>query len=122
MFFHENPLVILTLFSQGHNQFQSIILFYRKDCNTGDEDGMTPTLWAAFEGKLEALSLLVGRGGDPNKCDHYGNAALHLASARGHFDCVDFLVKFGVNIFSLDIDMHTPKELAAMNDCSEILR
>jgi len=94
----------------------------RKDCNTGDEDGMTPTLWAAFEGKLEALSLLVGRGGDPNKCDHYGNAALHLASARGHFDCVDFLVKFGVNIFSLDIDMHTSKELAAMNDCPEILR
>ena len=41
---------------------------------------------------------------------------------QGHFDCVDFLVKFGVNIFSLDIDMHTPKELAAMNDCSEILR
>jgi len=94
----------------------------RKDCNTGDEDGMTPTLWAAFEGKLEALSLLVGRGGDLDKCDHYGNTALHLSSARGHFDCVDFLVKFGVNIFSLDIDMHTPKELAAMNDCSEILR
>ena len=27
-----------------------------------DEDGMTPTLWAAFEGNLEALRLLVGRG------------------------------------------------------------
>ena len=105
-----------TVYKTGPN------IIFRKDCNTGDEDGMTPTLWAAFEGKLEALSLLVGRGGDPNKCDHYGNAALHLASARGHFDCVDFLVKFGVNIFSLDIDMHTSKELAAMNDCPEILR
>ena len=83
---------------------------------------MTPTLWAAFEGKLEALSLLVGRGGDPNKCDHYGNTALHLAAARGHMDCVTFLVNFGVNMYCLDIDMHTPKELAAMNDCSEILR
>ena len=31
-----------------------------------DEDGMTPTLWAAFEGNLEALRLLVGRG-----CVHY---------------------------------------------------
>jgi len=94
----------------------------RKDCNAGDEDGMTPTLWAAFEGKLEALSLLVGRGGDPNKSDHYGNTALHLASARGHMDCVTFLVNFGVNIYSLDIDMHTPQELAAMNECTEILR
>ena len=34
----------------------------RKDCNTKDEDGMTPTLWAAFEGNLNALRLLVGRG------------------------------------------------------------
>ena len=37
-------------------------------------------------------------------------------------DCVKFLVNFGVNIFTLDIDMHTPKELAAMNDCQDILR
>ena len=83
---------------------------------------MTPTLWSAFEGKLEALSLLVGRGGDPNKCDNHGNTALHLAAARGHADCVQFLVNFGVNVFSLDIDMHTPQELAAMNDCTAILR
>ena len=34
----------------------------RRDCNAKDEDGMTPTLWAAFEGNLDALRLLVGRG------------------------------------------------------------
>jgi ankyrin repeat protein len=34
----------------------------RNDCNSRDEDGMTPTLWAAFEGNLDALRLLVGRG------------------------------------------------------------
>jgi len=34
----------------------------RKDCNTADEDGMTPTLWAAYSGNLEALRSLVGRG------------------------------------------------------------
>lgn len=34
----------------------------RKDCNSKDDDGMTPTLWAAFEGNLDALRLLVGRG------------------------------------------------------------
>ena len=39
----------------------------RKDCNSKDEDGMTPTLWAAFEGNLEALRLLVGRGEELSK-------------------------------------------------------
>jgi len=34
----------------------------RNDCNSRDEDDMTPTLWAAFEGNLDALRLLVGRG------------------------------------------------------------
>lgn len=34
----------------------------RKDCNTPDEDGMTPTIWTAYYGHLDALRLLVGRG------------------------------------------------------------
>ena len=34
----------------------------RKDCNTPDEDGLTPTLWAAYCGHLDVLRVLVGRG------------------------------------------------------------
>lgn len=34
----------------------------KRDLNSRDEDGMTPTLWAAFEGNLDALRLIVGRG------------------------------------------------------------
>lgn len=70
---------------------------------------MTPVLWSAFEGKLDALRLLIGRGGNPDKTDQFGNSALHLCSAKGHFACVDFLVKFGANIFALDIDNHNPQ-------------
>lgn len=66
--------------------------------------------------------MLVGRGGDPDKSDQFGNTALHLASAKGHFPCVDFLVKFGCNLFALDIDNHTPQNLAAINNRDEILR
>nr|CAD7463890.1 unnamed protein product [Timema tahoe] len=40
----------------------------RRDCNAKDEDGMTPTLWAAFEGNLEALRLLAGRGAFSISC------------------------------------------------------
>jgi len=94
----------------------------RKDSNSRDDDGMTPTLWAVFEGNFEALRLLIGRGGDPEKCDHYGNAALHFAAARGHMNCVSFLLHYGVNIYAKDIDHHTAKDLAAMNNHDDILR
>lgn len=94
----------------------------RKDCNTPDEDGMTPTLWAAYYGNLDALRLIVGRGGDPDRCDHYGNTALHWAAANGHMNCVSFLVNFGVSLWSLDNDFHTASNVAAINQRDEILR
>lgn len=92
------------------------------DVNEKDVNGMTPVLWAAFEGKLEALRLLVGRGGDPDKQDPFGNSALHCAAAKGHMNCVDFLVKFGTNFYALDIDGHNAKDLAVINNRDDILR
>ncbi|KAL4709885.1 hypothetical protein ACJJTC_003848 [Scirpophaga incertulas] len=94
----------------------------RKECNNKDESGMTPTLWAAFEGHIEALRLLCGRGGEPDKADYFGNTALHLAAARGHKECVTFLVNFGANVFAMDVDGHTAQELAAINGRDDILR
>lgn len=94
----------------------------RKDCNTRDEQGMTPTLYAAFYGHVDALRLLCARGGDPDKADLFGNTALHLASAQGHKHIVTFLVNFGANFFMTDIDGRTPQELAGINDKEDILR
>ncbi|CAH0701356.1 unnamed protein product [Spodoptera exigua] len=94
----------------------------RKECNNKDESGMTPTLWAAFEGHIEALRLLCGRGGEPDKADYFGNTALHLAAARGHKECVTFLINFGANVFAMDVDGHTAQELAAINERTDILR
>ncbi|XP_023228635.1 Usher syndrome type-1G protein-like [Centruroides sculpturatus] len=94
----------------------------RKDCNTQDEDGMTPTIWASYYGNLEALRLIVGRGGDPDKCDYYGNTSLHCAAANGHLNCVSFLVNFGVNLWALDNDFHTAKDIAAMRQHEDILK
>ncbi|XP_026725185.1 Usher syndrome type-1G protein homolog [Trichoplusia ni] len=94
----------------------------RKECNNKDESGMTPTLWAAFEGHIEALRLLCGRGGEPDKADYFGNTALHLSAARGHKECVTFLVNFGANVFAMDVDGHTAQELAAINGRDDILR
>lgn len=34
----------------------------KKEVNAKDVYGRTPVLWSAFEGQLDALRLLVGRG------------------------------------------------------------
>ncbi|XP_045476823.1 Usher syndrome type-1G protein homolog [Harmonia axyridis] len=94
----------------------------RKECNSKDEQGMTPTLYAAFYGHLDALRILCGRGGNPNKADLFGNTALHLAAAQGHKHVVTFLVNFDANIYYTDIDGRTAQELAGINNRDDILR
>ncbi|KAG5898905.1 hypothetical protein JTB14_000153 [Gonioctena quinquepunctata] len=94
----------------------------KRDCNLRDEQGMTPTLYAAFYGNLDALRLLCGRGGNPDKSDIFGNTALHLAAAQGHKHIVTFLVNFGANIYATDVDERTPQELAGINNRDDILR
>lgn len=95
----------------------------KRDCNAKDDDGMTPTLWAAFKGHLEALRILVGRGGDPEKCNyHLGQNALHLAASKGHLSCVTFLVGFDVNLWALDLDFLTAMQLAAIHGKSQVLQ
>nr|XP_020460421.1 Usher syndrome type-1G protein homolog [Monopterus albus] len=94
----------------------------RKELNAPDEDGMTPTLWAAYHGNLEALRLIVGRGGDPDKCDIWGNTPLHLAAANGHQNCLSFLVAFGANVWCLDNDYHTPLDMAATKSHMDCVR
>ncbi|XP_051905504.1 ankyrin repeat and SAM domain-containing protein 4B [Hippocampus zosterae] len=94
----------------------------RKDLNSPDEDGMTPTLLAAFHGHLDALQLICSRGGDPNRSDIWGNTPLHHAAANGHMHILSFLVSFDANLFALDNELHTAMDVAASRDRMECVR
>lgn len=96
----------------------------KRDLNLSDEDGMTPTLLAAYHGNLEALEIICSRGGDPDRCDIWGNTPLHYAASNGHAHCVSFLINFGANIFVLDNDLQTPLDAAVsreQNECVALL-
>ncbi|KAL3987117.1 polycomb group RING finger protein 4 [Sarotherodon galilaeus] len=93
-----------------------------KDLNTPDEDGMTPTILAAFHGHISALQLICSRKGDPNRSDIWGNTPLHHAAANGHMHILSFLVNFGANLFALDNEFHTPMDVAASRDHMECVR
>ncbi|XP_029365145.1 ankyrin repeat and SAM domain-containing protein 4B [Echeneis naucrates] len=94
----------------------------RKDLNTADEDGMTPTLFAAFHGHVDALQLICSREGDPNRSDIWGNTPLHHAAANGHMHILSFLVNFGANLFALDNEFHTAMDVAASRDHMDCVR
>ena len=59
--------------------------------------------------------------GNPDKCDYVGGSAMHHAAANNHMNCVTFLVSFGANIWSLDNDLHTPFDVAAVNGHEDIV-
>ncbi|XP_076817132.1 ankyrin repeat and SAM domain-containing protein 4B-like [Clavelina lepadiformis] len=95
---------------------------FKTQLNEKDDSGMTPTLWAAYHGNLEALTLCIKRGGDPNKCDHTGNSSLHLAAQNGHLQAVAFLVKFGANVWQLDNDYNTAMASAGIRNQTETVK
>lgn len=68
------------------------------------------------------ISYIIFFSGEPDKADYFGNTALHLSAARGHKECVTFLINFGANVFAMDVDGHTAQELAAINGREDILR
>ncbi|XP_004855963.1 ankyrin repeat and SAM domain-containing protein 4B [Heterocephalus glaber] len=90
-----------------------------RDLNLSDEDGMTPTLLAAYHGNLQALEIICSRGGDPDRCDIWGNTPLHYAASNGHAHCVSFLISFGANIFALDNNLQSPLDAAASREQGE---
>lgn len=92
----------------------------RKDLNTPDEDGMTATMWASRNGHLEALRLIVGRGGDVDRCDYLGLTPLHHAASRGLIHVVSYLVNWGANIFALNNDNQSALDLALENSKSDV--
>lgn len=92
----------------------------KRDTNCALDNGMTPTLLAAQNGHLEALRILVGRGGNPEKTNSNGFSGLHLAAAQNHLNCVSFLVNFGVNMWALDNDLKTAKDIAAIGQRKEV--
>jgi ankyrin repeat protein len=58
----------------------------------GDAQGMTPLMWAAWQGHAAMVHLLLARGADTSARDSRGATALMLAAERGHLEAARLLV------------------------------
>ena len=59
--------------------------------------GLTALLYAAREGCLECVRILVDAGADPEMADPEGVTPLIMAITNGHYDAADFLLSVGVD-------------------------
>ncbi|RWR99655.1 uncharacterized protein B4U79_02544, partial [Dinothrombium tinctorium] len=81
------------------------------DLNAVDTRGNSPILYAANDGNLFLIELLINLGAEfiherrPEKvhCD-----PLHIAAKRGHFEVIKFLVRKGANVNAGDSVGRTP--------------
>lgn len=63
-----------------------------------DENGYTPILFAASEGRHECLKVLLDRGGNPNAKGNCNITPLHLAATSAHAECIEELLKHGADV------------------------
>ena len=78
-------------------------------------------IYASYHGDLEAIKRYLIKGVDINQGDYDGRTALHLASAEGHENCVNFLLANGANIHSKDRWGATPLDDAKKSGNKNIL-
>ncbi|CAH0479900.1 unnamed protein product [Peronospora belbahrii] len=74
----------------------------------------TPLHWAAVNGALEAVDLLLDAGADPNFQDARGRSPLHWAARLNKTDVVRSLLEGGADPKLVDLDFMTPLMCAAV--------
>ncbi|KAJ1936973.1 palmitoyltransferase akr1, partial [Linderina pennispora] len=62
-----------------------------------DFNGITPLMWACYQGKPELAALLIRLGADINKQDSRGQTSLYFALIRGGYSDIDFLLEKGAD-------------------------
>lgn len=65
---------------------------FENDVNQGDEHRFSLLHWAAREGQINIVDLLVLRGARINATNLGDDTALHLAASHGHIDVVHYLL------------------------------
>uniref|UniRef100_A0ACD6AMR4 Uncharacterized protein n=1 Tax=Avena sativa TaxID=4498 RepID=A0ACD6AMR4_AVESA len=91
------------------------------DVNSASKTGVTPMLFATFEGNVQVMRYLLGCGGDPAMPDETGCTPLHIAAEKGHCEAVRLLLSQGVCVDPID-HRGTPLHLAAAKDHDQVVK
>ncbi|PVU97621.1 hypothetical protein BB561_000455 [Smittium simulii] len=84
------PLLVLYIAVTQWDQLGSTV-------DKTDINGITPLMWAAYQGNSEIVSLLIRLGANVNLQDKTGKTTLHYAAVSGVAFTIDELIKNGAN-------------------------
>ncbi|XP_051144099.1 ankyrin repeat-containing protein P16F5.05c [Andrographis paniculata] len=79
-------------------------------------------LEAARYDDIDDLQCIESSGVSLDSKDLEGRTALHMASANGHLDMVDYLINRGVDVNACNAERNTPLHWACLNGHKEVIR
>lgn len=78
----------------GNVKILGLLLEHGAAVNVTEKDlGWTPMFYAASEGNIECVRILVKAGCDLDVVDENGSTAMYFAASQGHLDCLEILLE-----------------------------
>ena len=92
------------------------------DVNAADKKfNATALMWAAHNGHVEALNVLLANGADMDRQGSRGETALWFAAQKGQLETLKILVENGADINTVGRDGYSPIAIAEKNGHSDIV-
>jgi hypothetical protein len=114
---------LLAAAREGDVAILSALLAAGADINAEDDAGRSALLWAAAEGRLEAVQhILAVDGTQLDAATRSGNTPLHRAAAYGHREVVSLLLTAGADIDCVNEEGATALSRAARWGHADVVR
>ena len=108
---------------EGHEEAFEYLCQFTENVNAPDLDFVTPLHAASRSGKLGIVEILVPKVKKPlQNFDSNGNNAMHCAIINGHFEIVEYFVKWTYPWEISTLNGDTPIYIAAKNNRLEMLQ
>ncbi|MHB9147562.1 MAG: ankyrin repeat domain-containing protein [Candidatus Amoebophilus sp.] len=102
---------------------EKILVKRTLNINAEDVYGNTPLHYAAEEGHLEVVIMLLKHRADVNAKQHFSKrTSLHIAALNGYIEIAKLLIEKGANVYVQDINGNTPMDIAKKSGNQEIAK
>lgn len=107
------PLFIAVSGMKNETEMAAWLIEVGADVNAAETNGFTPLYWAAFDGNVALVDLLLASGASVDVKTNDGKTPLYVAPEKGFVDIVTALAHRGADVNVASKEGWTPLHLAA---------